>query len=41
MTATYRNGWVATFAAAGISSILKVLSTMRRPAVGKRWVLGC
>mmetsp|Transcript_56966 Transcript_56966/g.124568 ORF Transcript_56966/g.124568 Transcript_56966/m.124568 type:complete len:172 (+) Transcript_56966:1-516(+) len=29
MTATYRNGWVATFLAAGISSLVKLLQTMR------------
>eukprot|EP00434_Breviolum_minutum_P038815 symbB.v1.2.034444.t1/scaffold4447.1/size39509/1 len=29
MTATYRNGWVATFVAAGISSSIKILQNMR------------
>ena len=37
MTATYRNGWVATFLAAGISSLVKLLQTMRALNVGWWW----
>eukprot|EP00438_Fugacium_kawagutii_P016241 Skav225367 [mRNA] locus=scaffold476:67035:71992:- [translate_table: standard] len=33
MTAKYRNGWVATLIAAGISSIIKILQTTRAMAV--------